>query len=570
MFHTKDHKTGYLFDQGPFGWLGPRRKRLIDTSWAKLFREKILPSLPVNTLMQHYHLSQGAPTKELYTMLGVMVLQQMFDLTDEETVSQYAFNIQWHYALDITGESDAVAYLSPKTLWNMRKLFCENDLYKDIFDSSAAILATAFAVDTSRQRIDSVPIFSNMRHLGRIGLFVATIKKFLVNLTRHHRVIFDSLEKERTDRYLSKKEASVFSMVKPSESAHTLETLGKDLFFFVERFKGNTGVTSMSSYTLLVRLLQEQCVVDGSVKPNKDVPSDSLQNPSDPDASYDGHKGKGYQTQVMETYSPDKDSLSLITHVVTEPAHTSDASALIPAITATKKRQLKPEEVLADSLYGGDANCEKAKEQGVRVLSPVMGKESTKGITLTDFGVSGATVIACPEGNVPVFTKHKKDRYLAAFDPETCGACPHRNTCPAKPGKKGTYLRYDEKTLRIAQRRAYQKTAEFSEKYRYRSGIEGTMSFCDRKTGIKQLRVRGLTPVSFCAALKAAAVNIFRATAFQNRKDRDQKTETMATNRVPGSMYGALARFIRRIRLIAVNNYYPGTYEPPAMAAMAA
>jgi hypothetical protein len=193
-----------------------------------------------------------------------------------------------------------------------------------------------------------------------------------------------------------------------------------------------------------------------------------------------------------------------------------------------------------------------------------MGKESTKGITLTDFGVSGNTVIACPEGNVPVFTKHKKDRYLAAFDPETC------STCPAKPGKKANYLRYDEKTLRIAQRRAYEKTAEFREKYRYRSGIEGTMSFCDRKTGIKQLRVRGLKPVSFCAALKAAAVNIFRATAFQNRKDTDQKTEAMATNWVPGSIYGAFAGFIRRIRLIAVNNYYRGSYEPPAMAAMAA
>src|SRR5450756_2601563 len=88
------------------------------------------------------------------------------------------------------------------------------------------------------------------------------------------------------------------------------------------------------------------------LKPNKDVPSDSLQNPSDPDASYDGHKGKGYQTQVMETYSPDKDRLSLITHVVTEPAHTSDASALIPAIADTKKRQLKPEEAVSDSLYG--------------------------------------------------------------------------------------------------------------------------------------------------------------------------------------------------------------------------
>jgi hypothetical protein len=29
------------------------------------------------------------------------------------------------------------------------------------------------------------------------------------------------------------------------------------------------------------------------VKPNKEVPSDSLQNPSDPDAGYCGHKGKG-------------------------------------------------------------------------------------------------------------------------------------------------------------------------------------------------------------------------------------------------------------------------------------
>jgi hypothetical protein len=39
-----------------------------------------------------------------------------------------------------------------------------------------------------------------------------------------------------------------------------------------------------------------------SIKANKEVPSDSLQNPSDPDASYDGHKGQGYQMQVAETY----------------------------------------------------------------------------------------------------------------------------------------------------------------------------------------------------------------------------------------------------------------------------
>jgi hypothetical protein len=37
------------------------------------------------------------------------------------------------------------------------------------------------------------------------------------------------------------------------------------------------------------------------LKNPKEIVSDSLQNPSDPDATYSGHKGQGYQVQVMET-----------------------------------------------------------------------------------------------------------------------------------------------------------------------------------------------------------------------------------------------------------------------------
>jgi len=39
------------------------------------------------------------------------------------------------------------------------------------------------------------------------------------------------------------------------------------------------------------------------LKKPKDISSDSLQNPSDPDATYDGHKGQGHQIQIMETYT---------------------------------------------------------------------------------------------------------------------------------------------------------------------------------------------------------------------------------------------------------------------------
>lgn len=535
MIHIKDHKTLNIFD--PFGFLGPKRKKLIETSWAKLFRDHILFELPVDKIFKNYQWAMGRPTKELYAMLGIMILQQMQDLPDEETIHQYAFNIEWHYALDITDDSDPASYLCAKTLWTMRHLLSEQNLYGVLFENVTDKLAKVFSVDTSKQRCDSVHLFSNMRHLGRIGLFCHTIKKFLVNLKRHHKDLFEALGKELTDRYLSKQGEAVFSMVKPSESIRTLETLGADLFFLIERFKANEQVSGMSSYQLLVRLLKEQChvVQDAetqvqrvSIKSNKEVPSDSLQNPSDPEASYDGHKGKGYQMQISETYcqEEEKKSLSLITEVIVEPAHESDAHALIPLLEATQKRGLGPEAVLADSLYGSDENCEKAKALGVEVISPVMGKPQGNPLTLTEFTMRDeATVSACPQGYAPIKVKHKKGKHLAVFGLETCAGCPHLNECPVKPGKKGYYLHYDDKALRLATRRAYEKTPEFQEVYRFRAGIEGTMSQLDRKTGLKQLRVRGLQAVSFCATLKAAGINIFRAVAFKNSENEENPTQ---------------------------------------------
>jgi len=535
MIHIKDHKTLNIFD--PLAFLGPKRKRLMDTSWAKLFRDQIFSELPVDKVFKNYHWFMGRPTKELYAMLGVMILQQMHDLTDVETIHQYAFNIEWHYALGITDESDDESYLCPKTLWTMRHLLTEQNLYDVLFESVTDKLAKIFSVDTSQQRCDSVHLFSNMRHLGRIGLFCRTIKKFLVNLKRHHKDLFEALGKEWTDRYLSKQGEGVFSMVKPSESIRTLEALGADLFFLIERFKDNEPITGMSSYQLMVRLFKEQCYVEQevethakrvSIKPNKEVPSDSLQNPSDPEASYDGHQGKGYQMQVSETYSQeqDKKTFSLITEVIVEPAHKSDANAMIPLIEATQKRGLGPEDVLADSLYGSDENCERAKELGVEVVSPVMGKPQGKTLTLTDFTLGQeATISACPQGEAPIKVKHKKGKHLAVFGLETCAGCPHLNECPVKPGKKGYYLHYDDKALRLAQRRAHEKTPEFQELYRFRAGIEGTMSQLDRKTGLKHLRVRGLQAVSFCATLKAAGINIFRAVAFKNSENDENPTQ---------------------------------------------
>ena len=525
MFHIKDRKTGQLFDQ--WRYLGPKRRRLLDESWAGLFREKLLPELPVERMIPFFSSHMGRPTKELYAMLGAILFQQIFDLTDEEAVTQMAFNLQWHYALDVPEESDGAKYISSKTLWSMRNIVTDNDLDTVLFEQITDTLANVFRVDTTQQRMDSVHIKSNMRRLGRIGILVRCLRKFLVNLKRQYKEFFEALPQALVEKYCSDKAVACFSLVKPSEAERTLVSISQDVFWMVQHFTGHRQVQALYSYSLLSRVLQEQCRVketaDGEfveieVKPPKEVPSDSLQNPSDPDAGYSGHKGQGYQVQILETYSREAPEgsapkLELITQVQVEPAHKSDAHALIPALEAVAEKDLAPKEVLADSLYGSDENCKAAKAMGVEVVSPVKRSSGDKVLLLAEFEFApSGKVVQCPEGQQPGKVKCRGDRYTAAFEVEGCQNCPRREKCPILPGKRHFYLRYDRKAVRLAERRAREQTPEFRDRYRYRAGIEGTISAYEARTGVKQLRVRGLEAVRFCATLKATGVNIFRAT----------------------------------------------------------
>ncbi len=533
MFHVKNHKQGHIFD--PWSHLGPKRRKLLDKSWSGLFQQEILPDLPVDILRSHYHEWNGRPTKELHSMIGMMILQQMHDLTDEQAIEQFCFNIQWHYALNITSPEDAASYICGKSIWTMRDKLTTEEAYTDIFATTLKRLAEIFKTDLSKQRLDSVHLQSNMRHLGRIGLFAKTIKNFLNNLKRHHRNLFDQLDRELIKRYLSKNTESLFASVKPSESTRTLNQLATDLLTLTDRFSSLSTTQNMSTLKQLVRLFKEQCIVEqekGSsmqkaiARPNKDVPSDSLQNPSDPDAGYSNHKGKGYQAQVVENYVETSDpeekkkQLSLITYIDIESADKHDANALLPAIEDLKNRNVTPKELLADSLYGSTSNCQKAmKEHGVEVVAPLM-PGSQKYFHLSKFSLDEqGRVTSCPCGIAPQSTKRTKNGFSAAFSSETCLQCDSFAICPVKKGTKACYYRYKEKDISTAHRRRYEESSAFKDRYRYRAGVEATMSEFDRRTGVKHLRVRGMKAVRFAAVMKAIGLNIFRASRHRRRSN---------------------------------------------------
>jgi len=522
MIRATDHSTGLLFDR--WSHLGPRQRKILDASWPGVFRNYLLHTLPVGLIAVHFDARHGRPTKELYTVLGALILQHMFDFSDEEVQRALMFNLEWHYALDIPDASEENTYLAERTLRNYRALILKEGLASVIFGASTDELITAFEVDAAKQRMDSTHMQSNMRKLGRIRLFAATIRAFLKALKRSHKKAFAaSISQELIDRYLAKDSDGCFSRVKPSESSKTLSQVSRDLLTLVEMFSAHNAIQKMETYDLLERVLREQCTVTGegtekkvTVKPPKEVPSDSLQNPSDPDASYNGHKGQGYEVQLMETYQAgerDPKIPNLITYFDVNPAHVHDSAELLPALDATEKRNCCPEHLVCDTHYGSDENVLAAEEKGVTVVAPVAGPAPAESITLAQFSPDPETgyVTRCPEGHAPLTMRQTEtQRLIAAFPKKTCQACPRQKDCPVKLEKKAAYLRYDLPSLRCSVRRAREHTPEFREKYRWRAGIEGTNSHLKSDFGMGRLRVRGLESVRLAVAFKALGLNIMR------------------------------------------------------------
>ena len=77
LISRNDPRQGHLLD--PWEHLGPKRRQLLANSWAGLFRQEILVELPVEQIAPWFRADFGRPSKELYTVLGVLVLQQMHD-----------------------------------------------------------------------------------------------------------------------------------------------------------------------------------------------------------------------------------------------------------------------------------------------------------------------------------------------------------------------------------------------------------------------------------------------------------------------------------------------------------
>jgi hypothetical protein len=521
MIHSVDPRQNRLFD--PFqGVIPPAGQRIIAAGWQGVFRHALLEVMPVGELAENFSRELGAPTKELYSMAGLVFLADFFGWTAEEAVHAYIFRSDVQYALNL----EPGVTVCSRTVERYQQLFRDNELATRIFHDVTTRLAEMLELDISCQRLDSTHIFSHMASFGRTKLMAVAIKRFLTQVRRHDPELYAALPEEFRRRY-EPAESQLCSAAKDAEARQrSRQQAAEDLLWVIERCANCADMTGRSTYKALVTIFSQQCEVSaGKVVVKAKTGGDCMQNPSDPTATYDAHKGQGYQAQIAETCSP-QNEVQLITAALPQSAAEPDGGSVVPMLDQLTESKLLPETMLADTLYGGDENVQAAETRGVELVAPIPGCEpeiDPAALTLDDFAVDERTgrVEACPQGHAPLVVERDKEAGTTRIEmaPEVCAGCPFRNACPIHKTRDGRYtLEFTDKAHRLAGRRREQETPVFRERYARRSGIESTNSGLKNRLGMKRLRVRGRGSVFRVILHKVAGWNVLRAAASQKMR----------------------------------------------------
>ena len=86
------------------------------------------------------------------------------------------------------------------------------------------------------------------------------------------------------------------------------QQVAEDLYPLLRLFADQPAPAQRRSYQAMDRIFHEPCAVpEQKVTVQEKSGNTGRQNPSDPDARYDGHQGPGYQVQIAETCPPDNE-----------------------------------------------------------------------------------------------------------------------------------------------------------------------------------------------------------------------------------------------------------------------
>jgi hypothetical protein len=155
-----------LFD--PFDpVLTARTRHALLEDWPGVFRHVLLELMPVEALGAKFDPSEGWPSKELYSMAGLLVIKEFMNWTEAAALNAYRFHLDMHYALNLPPKAQN---LSVRTLERYARLSVDNDLAGRVMHEITTALVQECGIRLDQQRLDSTHVFSDMASFGRTRL----------------------------------------------------------------------------------------------------------------------------------------------------------------------------------------------------------------------------------------------------------------------------------------------------------------------------------------------------------------------------------------------------------------
>jgi len=311
-------------------------------------------------------------------------------------------------------------------------------LIQEEIESQAKTFSKLLNIEGKTLRMDSLMVSSSCKKLSRLEIIYTTVSRFIK--------VIDKLP-ERFKPYLDKSHHNdiIYRTRDKDLNSKIRKVLGDGLRFYY-LYRKNRKIRNSKKFKLLARMLKYQTHKHG-IKVSKEIAPNSLQNPTDPDATY-RRKGKkkyiGYTANLIEKFD---DKNRMIEGYDLQKNTYSDQKFAQGSI-----KKLKDTTLLTDGAYISEDINNKAKAKGIKTV-PTNLVGGTKNNNSDKFAIDEKKhrLRKCPLGHKPITSKFKQGSYRAHFDKKYCNNYPFRKECPVIRQKKSYLFQVSEKTLHRCQ-----------------------------------------------------------------------------------------------------------------------
>jgi len=485
--------------------LTERERKYLMSSWAETFSKKIFPFIKEDRFSILYSDNPASrPNNPVNVYFGLLILREIFNQSDEEALNSLMFDIRYQHALHTTSFQEQP--VSKNSLTNFRAaVYRYNqehgvDLIQEEIEVQAKSFSKLLKIDGKTVRMDSLMISSSCKKLSRLEIIYSTVARLIkiidknTTLPEYFKPYLD--ESHYNDTIYRSRDKDLNSKIK---------RVLKDGLKLYSLYRKDKEISNTEEFKLLARLLKEQ-TRKGRIKSSKEIAPDSLQNPTDPDATY-RKKGKkkhvGYTANIVEKFD---DNNRMIEGYDLQKNTYSDQKFAQDAI-----EKLEDTTLLIDGAYHSEDIDKKAKAKGIKMVpTNLVGGGKNSNCDKFEIDEKEHLVKKCPYGYKPINSKFKEGSYRAHFDKKHCKYCPFRKDCPVIEQKKSYLFRVSEKTLHRSRLITRMGTSEYQELARKRAGIEGIPSVLRRRYKIDHLPVRGEVRSKVWLGFKISAINCKR------------------------------------------------------------